>query len=162
MARTFPKFGYDPVTDEWNDSLRGDYCWSNVNFGEAAPDVMTPSTWSMLWVYLNVTFPVQIPGSHPVGGNIAGRVYFNVSVMSSLYHKIGLDAANEKFGDLLGSLPAGLDMPYLPFSLPAMIRYVLPGLIADRVLTRRDSRQVGEFLARHPGWCRGSAMTSSF
>ncbi len=99
MKHTFPKFGYNPVTGEWNDSLKGDYCWSSVNFREAAPDVMTPSTWSMLWVYLNVTFPIQIPGDHPAGGNIAGRLYFNLSVISSLYHKIGVDARKAKFGD---------------------------------------------------------------
>ena len=152
MARTFPKFGYDPVTGDWNDSLKGDYCWSSVNFGEAAPDVMTPSTWSLFWTYLNVTFPVRIPGDHPVGGNIAGRLYFNLSVMSSLYHKIGLDARTEKFGNLLGSTPADLDIPYLPFSLLSMI-HVLPGLIEDRVLTRRDSRQVRDFITHHAGWC---------
>ena len=99
MARTFPKFGYNPVTGEWNDSLRGDYCWSNVNFGEAAPDVMTPSTWSLFWTYLNVTFPVRIPRDHPVGGNIAGRLYFNLSVITSLYHKIGVDARQAKWGE---------------------------------------------------------------
>jgi hypothetical protein len=26
MERTFPKFGHNPVTGEWNDSLKGDYC----------------------------------------------------------------------------------------------------------------------------------------
>ena len=52
MSHSFPKFGYNPVTGEWNDSLKGDYCWSSVNFREAAPDVMTPSTWSLLWIYL--------------------------------------------------------------------------------------------------------------
>ncbi len=156
MTHTFPRFGYNPVTGDWNDSLRGDYCWSNVNFGEAAPDVMTPSTWSLLWTYLNVTFPVTIPGNHPVGGNIAGRLYFNLSVISSLYHKIGQDARNQKFGDLLGSTPADLDIPYLPFSLLSVIRYVLPGLIKDKMLTLRDSRQLGDFLAQHPTWCRAT------
>ncbi|HOU13165.1 MAG TPA: hypothetical protein PKZ84_08605 [Anaerolineae bacterium] len=35
MTNTFPKFGYNPVTGDWNDSLKGDYCWSNVNLSEA-------------------------------------------------------------------------------------------------------------------------------
>jgi phosphohistidine swiveling domain-containing protein len=152
MKRTFPKFGYNPVTGEWNDSLKGDYCWSSVNFQEAAPDVMTPSTWSMLWFYLNITFPVKIPGDHPVGGNIAGRLYFNLSVISSLYHKIGVDARKAKFGDLLGSTPADLDIPYLPFSLPSLIWYVLPGLIEDRVLTRRNGIQFHQYILHLPKW----------
>lgn len=33
------------IGDEWNDSLTGDFLWSNVNISEAMPDVMTPLTW---------------------------------------------------------------------------------------------------------------------
>lgn len=154
MAHTFPPFGYNPTTGEWNDSLKGDYCWSGVNLREAAPDVMTPSTWSLLWIYLNVTFPVHVPGEHPVGGNIAGRLYFNLSVISSLYHAIGLDARNQKFGDLLGSLPAGMEIPYLPFSIPSLIWNVLPGIMKDHVLTARDSRQFHDYIRHLPDWCR--------
>ena len=73
MTSTFPKFGYDPVTGEWNDSLKGDYCWSSVNFGEAMPDVMTPVTWSLFWIYIFQTTPIHFPDEHPAGGNIAGR-----------------------------------------------------------------------------------------
>jgi hypothetical protein len=47
MTRTFPEFGYNPITGEWNDSLSGEFLWSNVNLSEAVPDVMTPSTWSL-------------------------------------------------------------------------------------------------------------------
>ncbi len=152
MKPTFPKFGYNPVTGEWNDSLKGDYCWSNVNFGEAAPDVMTPSTWSMLWVYLNVIFPVKIPGGHPTGGNIGWRLYFNLSVITSLYHKIGVDARQAKWGDMLGSIPPDLNIPYLPFTLPSMIWYVLPGLIADRALTRRNGKEFSSYILQLPKW----------
>ncbi len=154
MANKFPKFGYNPVTGEWNDSLKGDYCWSSVNFREAAPDVMTPSTWSLFWYYLFVTAPVQFPGGHPIGGNIAGRLYFNLSLISSVYHAVGMEARKEKFGDLLGSTPPDLNIPYLPFSPLAVIWSVLPGMIKDRILTRRDSRQFRDFVTHHPGWCR--------
>ena len=152
MKPTFPKFGYNPVTGEWNDSLKGDYCWSNVNFGEAAPDVMTPSTWSMLWVYLNVTLPVRIPGDHPTGGNIGWRLYFNLSVITSLYHKIGVDARHAKWGDMLGSIPPDLNIPYLPFTLPSMIWYVLPGLIEDRALTWRNGKEFSSYILQLPKW----------
>jgi hypothetical protein len=41
-----------PITtlnfDENNDSLRGDFVWSNVNVGEAVSDVMTPLNWSVI------------------------------------------------------------------------------------------------------------------
>ena len=114
MARPFPKSGYNPVTGEWNDSLKGDYCWSSINFREAAPDVMTPSTWSLLWIYLYQTTPTHFPDEHPVGGNIAGRLYFNLSLISSLYHAVGMDARKEKFGDLLGSIPPDLNTSPTP------------------------------------------------
>jgi pyruvate,water dikinase len=63
MARTIPEFGYNPVTGEWNDSLKGDYLWSNVNVSEAVPDVMTPSTWSLWRIYHYDANPIKIPGN---------------------------------------------------------------------------------------------------
>lgn len=154
MTSTFPKFGYNPVTGEWNDSLKGDYCWSSVNFREAAPDVMTPMTWSLLWIYINVTTPVHFPDEHPAGGNIAGRLYFNLSLISSLYHAVGMDARKEKFGDLLGATPPELNIPHIPFSPLTVIWNVLPGIIRDRLEIRRDTNQFGEYLAFLPNWVR--------
>ncbi len=154
MPRTFPKFGYNPVTGEWNDSLQGEYCWSGVNFREAAPDVMTPATWSLYWYYINVTTPVQFPGSHFGAGNICGRLYFNLSLMSSLYHAVGIDALETRFGDLLGSLPADLHIPYLHFTPLEVIWHSLPGLMKDMALTRRDSHKYAEYITHHPELCR--------
>jgi phosphohistidine swiveling domain-containing protein len=151
---TLPKFGYHPVTGEWNDSLRGDYLWSSVNFREAAPDVMTPSTWSLLWIYLHKTPPIRFPGGHPPGGNIAGRLYFNLSLISSLYHAVGMDARKEMFGDLMGATPPELNVPYLPFSPLTVIWHVLPGMIEDRMLTRRDIEQFPSYIASLPEWAR--------
>lgn len=154
MSHPFPKFGYNPVTGEWNDSLKGDYCWSSVNFREAAPDVMTPSTWSLLWIYIYETTPVHFPGQHPAGGNIAGRLYFNLSLISSLYHAVGMDARKEKFGDLLGSIPPELNIPYIPFSPLAVVWKVLPGMIQDRLLINRDTKHFPKYITFLPAWCR--------
>lgn len=66
---------YNPATGEWNDSLKGDYLWSNVNFGEAIPDVMTPLTWSVVEFVLDDW--VFIPDV-PMVGNIGGRPYLNI------------------------------------------------------------------------------------
>jgi pyruvate,water dikinase len=38
----------NPDVIEWNDSLTGDFLWSNVNFGEAVTQTMTPLTWSVI------------------------------------------------------------------------------------------------------------------
>ncbi len=154
MTQTFPKFGYNPVTGEWNDSLKGDYCWSNVNFGEAAPDVMTPIGWSLLWIYLHEIPPIHFPGAHPPGGNIAGRLYFNLSLISSLYHAVGMDARKERFGDLLGAPPPELNIPYLSFSPLTVIWTVLPGLIQDRMLARHNIKQFSNHITLLPEWCR--------
>jgi len=154
MTSTFPKLGYNPVTGEWNDSLKGDYCWSSVNFREAAPDVMTPITWSLLWIYINITTPIHFPGDHPAGGNIAGRLYFNLSLISSLYHAVGIDARKEKFGDLLGATPPDLDIPYLPFSPLTVIWNVLPGMIRDQILIKRDIKQFPRYVKFLPEWVR--------
>ena len=154
MTRTFPKFGYNPTTGEWNDSLKGDYFWSSVNLREAVSDVMTPSTWSLLWIYFFEIHPVDFPGDHPVCGNICGRPYINLSMTSSLYHAVGMDASKEKFGDLLGSVPDKFDIPYLPFSPLTVIWHVLPGLLKDQQLTRRDCRQFQEYLTSLPKWIR--------
>ena len=40
--------GFNPTTGEWNDSLTGDFIWTNTNIGEAFSDVMTPFTWSLV------------------------------------------------------------------------------------------------------------------
>jgi len=152
MNRTFPKFGYNPVTGEWNDSLKGDYFWSGVNLREAVPDVMTPSTWSLLWIYFFEIHPVDFPGDHPICGNICGRPYVNLSMTSSLYHAVGMDASKEKFGDLLGSTPPEFDIPYLPFSPLTVLWHVLPGMVKDQRLMRRDCRQFQEYLPFLPKW----------
>ena len=154
MARPFPAFGYNPITGEWNDSLKGDLLWSSVNLREAVPDVMTPSTWSLLWIYFYQIDPHQFPGDYPSCGNICGRPYFNLSLISSLYHAVGMDARKEVFGDLIGSTPAELDVPVIPFSPLAVLWHVLPGMIQDRSRARRDSRQVMGHLSFIPDWCR--------
>jgi pyruvate,water dikinase len=146
MGRAFPQFGYNPVTGEWNDSLKGDYFWSSVNLSEAVPDVMTPSTWSLLWIYFFEIHPVKFPGDHPICGNICGRPYVNLSMISSLYHAVGRDASKEKFGDLLGSVPSGFDIPFLPFSPQMVIWHVLPGMFKDQQMTRRDCRKFQAYL----------------
>ena len=117
MRRTFPKFGYNPVTGEWNDSLTGEFLWSNVNLSEAVPDVMTPSTWSLWWIFHYETNPIVLPGNYPFCGNIAGRPYFNLSLLFSVYRAVGQDARKEMRGDMLGSISPDVEIPVLPFSL---------------------------------------------
>ena len=71
---------YNSVTGEWNDSLTGDYLWTNANFGEAFPDVMTPFTWSMVERYLHANGVGREKTRYPLVGNIGGRLYINQSL----------------------------------------------------------------------------------
>jgi rifampicin phosphotransferase len=154
MGRAFPEFGYNPVTGEWNDSLAGTFLWSNVNVSEAVPDVMTPSTWSLWWIYHYEASPFEFPGEYAFCGNICGRPYLNLSLISSLYRAFHRDVRKELQADMIGSVPADLDVPVIQFSPLALLPKVLPGLLKARRDASRNCKHVPEFLANIPGWCR--------
>jgi pyruvate,water dikinase len=107
---------YHPQTDEWNESLKGDYLWSNVNFGEAITETMTPLTWSVIrftlddWIFL--------PG-FPTVGNIGGYPYLNISVFATLFRAMGQNQdALLKYMEstLYMQLPQGMQIPIIPIS----------------------------------------------
>ncbi|WP_197288277.1 PEP/pyruvate-binding domain-containing protein [Nocardia sp. NRRL S-836] len=108
---------------EWNDTLGGDYLWSNGNVGEAIPEVMTPVTWSLVRVLSNVRI-----GPHPISGNIGGRFYLNISTYSAVGTVIGKAEQMRKAGEeTFGRIPDGVTVPPLPMSRLAIIGAVLRG-----------------------------------
>lgn len=159
MSRTFPKFGYNPATGEWNDSQAGEFLWSNVNVSEAVPDVMTPSTWSLWWIFHYETNPVRFPGGYAHCGNLGGRPYINLSLFASLYRAIGRDFRKELQGDLIGSTPPWMDIPTVPFSAFQVIRTMIPGVVKAHWRVSQDERQIPKFLAQMPSWCRAAAKS---
>ncbi len=156
MTHTFPKFGYNPVTGEWNDSLTGEFLWSNVNVSEAVPDVMTTSTWSLWWIFHYETNPIKFPSDYPFCGNICGRPYLNLSLLASLYRAIGRDVRKELHGDMIGSAPVELDIPIIPFSAFQVYRAILPGALQSHWQASRDQGQIIEFLSAMPVWCHNT------
>lgn len=70
-----------PPKKTWEDRQ----VWSNINTGEILPDVVTPLTWSLL----DIPFKKMVQdilsrlgmdlGDHPLVGQVAGRVYFNLN-----------------------------------------------------------------------------------
>jgi pyruvate,water dikinase len=109
-------------TDMWNDSLSGDTLWSNVNFGEAVTDVMTPLTWSVIqftlddWVFL--------PGI-PTVGVIGGRPYLNISVFATLFYGMGRsrqDLLSTMESTLYIRLPEDMPIPTMPVSRSTLLR----------------------------------------
>jgi len=144
--------GFDPATGEWNDSLTGDFIWTNTNIGEAFSDVMTPFTWSLvgaLYDELNV-----LPG-YSTAGNIGGRAYQNGSVMYATLLAMGRKPADmTEIGGRM-ELPAGMTIPVIP----------LPRLAAIPILfnTLRLMFQMGRwlsglasFIAENPRWCEAA------
>ncbi|GAA3641648.1 phosphoenolpyruvate synthase [Lentzea roselyniae] len=113
-----------PITSlrvEWNDTLDGDYLWSNGNVGEAIPEVMTPVTWSLVKVLSSMTI-----GPHRISGNIGGRFYLNLSTYTALGTAIGkADEMMRSGAETFGRIPAGVTVPPLPMSRLAIIGAVL-------------------------------------
>jgi pyruvate,water dikinase len=145
--------GYNPATGAWNDSLTGDYLWSNVNFGEAVADVMTPLTWTVLRLIFGEW--VVLPGYDSVG-NIGGRPYLNISVFASVFRAIGkgrqalLEALE---GTLYMRLPEEMEIPVLPLS-----RWRLPSILANlirvRMKERKGVKDLPAYLATNPAQCQ--------
>jgi phosphohistidine swiveling domain-containing protein len=145
---------YNPQTGEWNDSLVGEFLWSNVNVSEAVPDVMTPSTWSLWQIYHLDANPIKMPGNYQFFGNICGRPYLNLSLLTSLNQAVGKDVRKGLLGDMVGSTPADLNIPMIPFSLVSVIWTVLPGLLTAQRHALLSHRRAPEFTATTLQWCK--------
>lgn len=141
-----------PITSlrvEWNDTLDGDYLWSNGNVGEAIPEVMTPVTWSLVEVLSSMAI-----GPHRISGNIGGRFYLNISTYTALGTAIGkademLRAGEETFG----RIPAGVSVPPLPMSRLEILGAVLRGAggpIKQQILYRT---RLPQLVRDNPGRC---------
>ena len=144
---------YNPTTGEWNDSLAGNYLWSNVNFGEAVTEVMTPLAWTVLqftlddWVFL--------PG-YATTGNIGGRPYLNISVFATLFHALGRsrqDLLNTMEGTLYMRLPEEMEIPLIPFSRWALIAN-LPNLLRLQFKQMKGARALAAYVATNRERCR--------
>ncbi|MBE2223411.1 MAG: pyruvate, phosphate dikinase, partial [Anaerolineae bacterium] len=144
--------GYNPVTGAFNDSLQGDYLWTNSNLGEAFPDVMTPITWSLIQIYGDAANPLELPGNHPMFGNIGGRVYMNMSLMYSMLRAIGFsrERINKESEEFFGHLPDNLEIPTVPFKSWQIIRRVAPRLVPIKLMRRKIIGELPGFIAQNP------------
>jgi phosphohistidine swiveling domain-containing protein len=144
---------YNPATGEQNDSLRGDFLWSNTNLCEAAPDVMTPAAWSLGRILHVYAATAVLPQGATVSGNICGRPYVNVSLALSIYRLLGMKPleARRRLEELFGRLPDGLE-PAAPrlFPLTELIRHV-PANIKLEIAFRRCIKGMPEFIQEAAG-----------
>ena len=144
---------FTPASGEFNDSLGGDYLWSNVNFGEAMPEVMSPLAWAVVrftledWVYL--------PGYSTVG-NIGGRPYLNISVFASLLGALGRnreDLLQAMEATLYMRLPEEMEIPLIP--LPARGKLAaLANQVPVQMRLTKSRRSLPVYLETNLPWCR--------
>lgn len=154
-ARQFSNLTAEQGTleDEWNDSLTGDYLWSNVNFGEAVTEVMTPLSWTVLRAVFGEY--VILPGYNSVG-NIGGRPYLNISLFASLFHAIGRsqqDLLDSQAGTLFMKLPEGMQIPLIELSKRYLLS-ALPKIIQTRIKERKGVQALPAYLESNPAWFR--------
>ncbi|MGS2648560.1 PEP/pyruvate-binding domain-containing protein [Streptosporangium sp. LJ11] len=142
-----------PITGQrevWNDSLKGDYLWTNGNLGEAIPSVMTPCTWSLVQAFIDEIMVAGHLGGHPQCGNIGGRVYMNMSLTASLGRALGM---TKKIRDtqepVYGRLPEGVETPLLPMSRWQTLKAAKPLLAGRRAIQQLVGR-IPEYVASAP------------
>src|ERR1700733_8653326 len=141
--------------EQWNDSLAGDYLWTNGNLGEALPDVMTPATWSYIELMMTwMTFPPGVPGYRGYG-RIGGRFYVNVSVSMSLEALIGISSRRfvALFGPVLGRLPPLGEIPRARLPRWKASRLMVPATFAMVRRVNANAKRLPQFLADSPARC---------
>jgi rifampicin phosphotransferase len=142
-------------SEQWNDSLAGDYLWSNGNLGEALPDVMTPATWSFIELLMTrMTFPPSLPGYRGYG-RIGGRFYANVSMSISLEALVGISRRRfaALFSPVLGKLPPVKEIPRPRLPRWKATRLMVPATVAMLRRVNASQKRLPEFLADAPGRC---------
>ena len=143
---------HSSIPDLWNDSLGGEFLWSNVNFGEAVTEVMTPLSWTVLKLIFGQW--VILPG-HDTVGNIGGRPYLNISLFASVLRALGRgrqDLLETLEGTLYMPLPEGIEIPIFPVS-----RRRLPSILVaagrSRMQERKGTKSLPAYLASNPAQC---------
>lgn len=135
-------------------SWEGRQVWTNANTGEVMPDVVTPTTWSVLKTVLEEIFDHTLNliainrGNNPLIDLVAGKIYFNINTLIAVFKVLPvlrhLDV-NKFFGGehermyALGLLDIpDEDTPILQFGLTKFI-LKMPGLLF-RILTYTHKR----------------------
>lgn len=138
-------------TYEWNDSLGGDYLWTNSNVGEAAPDVMTPLSYTVFTSFHEEQW--SSIGNVYFGGIIGGRVYVNVSAMTSLYGCLGLNV-EKLLEEAFGRIPEGLEIPQLPLKPLPTLREAFPNIVRQVKKQRKALTGVAEYVVTSSEMCQ--------
>jgi len=149
----------NPDTYEWNDTLDGDFLWTNTNVGEAMSDVFTPLSWSMIRALDEEQ--MTIPGYYLFSGNICGRAYTNISYALSLYPAFGKDIKSliKTMSEVFGQMPEEIEIPIYPFSKLGLIKGMALKLKHRLKNIIKASKEIPEHLNESPNLCRRMTET---
>jgi phosphohistidine swiveling domain-containing protein len=139
--------------EQWNDSLDGDYLWSNGNLGEALPDVTTPATWSFIELFMpREISPPTLPG-YKGWGRIGGRFYMNVSMSASLGRVAGISVRRfvRLSEPVFGTLPPAQEIPLIRLPRWRVFRLMVPVFATTMRRARMNYKRLPEFVAVAPG-----------
>ncbi|WP_334073923.1 MULTISPECIES: PEP/pyruvate-binding domain-containing protein [Paenibacillus] len=141
-------------TYEINDSLTGDFLWTNTNVGESMSNVMTPLSWSILRL-LDEEHSL-IPGEYMISGNICGRVYSNISYPLSMFAAFGVNPSTilRKMSRVFGQIPEGIEVPLIPFSRRELLGKIRAKFFYNVKQTQKAVKNAPRFLEETPEWCR--------
>jgi pyruvate,water dikinase len=144
---------YNLTSGAWNDSLGGDYVWSNANLSEAVPDVMTLFTWSV-WERFHRETSLTTT-RYPLSGNICGRPYANISTGVSFLMALGKskDAALKELATSLGEVPQVVEVPVLPISRGPFLLEMIPKIINRLRKAREIKAGMDTYLSTNPETC---------
>ena len=141
-------------TYELNDTLDGDYLWTNTNVGEAMTDVFTPLSWSVIRALDEEQ--MVVPGYYLFSGNICGRMYSNVNMALSIYPAFGKDykPVLKKMNDIFGQMPEGMNITIYPFSGLGLIKAMMPGIMNTLKKSKEVTKAMPHYFTDTPNWCR--------
>ncbi len=148
--------GFNPVTAETNDTLKGNFLWSATNLMEACPEVQTPFTASLLPYLDQRGGPSLTVKGYPLNGIIGGRFYANISVQVSAFAPMFKGDARRAYREMSGwwgNIPAAMDIPLLPLTKQEWQRVVLPELWRTTRKFSRYRRQAPVFLRENKQRC---------
>ena len=142
--------GHDPLKGKWNDSLGRHCLWTNGNLGELLHDIMTPSTWSIFKTVL--VDEIEKVSLEPWVGNICGRLYLNISLVSTMAAKFGLGRKHMAMltEEVFGRIPGDLEVPLLPMSRLRLLQNFIPLAFKTQLRMVSYKKRFPRFISEAP------------
>lgn len=140
---------------ELNESLTGDFLWSNTNVGESMSEVVTPLTWSILRK-LDESYNI-LPGHYLLSGNINGKIYSNISYPISIFATLGLNTKKviHKMKNVFGEIPDETRIPIYPFGKLELIKIIRSKFKVQRQMKKQAKKSLPHFIHNTSNWCVG-------